>query len=186
MKAAIQKYGKENFTIEEIGGANSESELNYIEWLAIEVNNCIAPNGYNLKQGGDSMRQTEASKLKIGKSNSISIVDCSTGIIYDSASQASRELKTQQSHISACVNGQLNTHLGKVFKKTSEWDGVLISITSRRKKVIETTTGILYLSARDAADKLKIKYSGVKSAATGKQKQHKGYTFKYIDSKEAA
>ncbi len=51
---AIQKYGKENFIIEEIDGANSLSELNYLEWLYIHKFNCISPNGYNLKEGGGS------------------------------------------------------------------------------------------------------------------------------------
>ena len=51
---AIKKYGKENFTIEEIGGANSIAELNYQEWLLIHKNNTLWPNGYNLKEGGDN------------------------------------------------------------------------------------------------------------------------------------
>ena len=32
---AMRKYGIENFTIEEIGGANNITELNYQEWLLI-------------------------------------------------------------------------------------------------------------------------------------------------------
>lgn len=54
ISTAIQKYGKENFIIEEIGGANNQSELNYQEWLLINKYNTIAPNGYNLVHGGNS------------------------------------------------------------------------------------------------------------------------------------
>lgn len=52
LKNAIKKYGKENFIIEEIDGANSQSELNYKEWLLIHKNNTVFPNGYNMKEGG--------------------------------------------------------------------------------------------------------------------------------------
>jgi group I intron endonuclease len=54
LKSAIQKYGPENFTIEEIDGANSLSELNYKEWLLIHKFNSLAPNGYNIREGGGS------------------------------------------------------------------------------------------------------------------------------------
>lgn len=53
LKNAIKKYGKDNFTIEEIDGANSQSELNYKEWLFIHKSNSLWPNGYNIKKGGE-------------------------------------------------------------------------------------------------------------------------------------
>lgn len=54
LRDAIKKYGKENFTIEEIGGATNQTELNYQEWFLINKYNTLAPNGYNLKSGGGS------------------------------------------------------------------------------------------------------------------------------------
>lgn len=63
---AIQKYGKENFTVEEIDGANSLSELNYLEQHHIYINNCTAPNGYNLTSGGNNGgKRSEESKKKM-------------------------------------------------------------------------------------------------------------------------
>ena len=52
LNKTIRKYGKENFTIEEIGGANSQSELNYLEWLYVHNFNSLVPNGLNMKEGG--------------------------------------------------------------------------------------------------------------------------------------
>lgn len=51
---AIQKYGKENFTVEQIDVASDRDELNAKEQYWIAHYDCIAPKGYNLTSGGDS------------------------------------------------------------------------------------------------------------------------------------
>lgn len=66
---AIVKYGKENFIIEEIDTADSIEELNYKEEYYIKYYNCISPNGYNIKYGGNNKRLSEETKLKISISN---------------------------------------------------------------------------------------------------------------------
>jgi group I intron endonuclease len=66
--AAIRKYGKENFTIEEIDGANSLAELNYLEQHYIYIYNSLAPNGYNLMPGGRNSTHTEETKKKMSES----------------------------------------------------------------------------------------------------------------------
>jgi group I intron endonuclease len=65
LHSAMVKYGIENFKIEEIDGANSEAELNYKEWLYIYKFNCIAPNGYNLREGGHSRSAVSESTRKL-------------------------------------------------------------------------------------------------------------------------
>lgn len=49
---AIQKYSKENFTIEEIDSAKTPEGLNALEEYYIKTLNTLAPNGYNLLPGG--------------------------------------------------------------------------------------------------------------------------------------
>lgn len=66
---AIQKYGKENFTIEEIDHAGTFEELNEKEVYWIKELNCLTPNGYNLKFGGENGSLSEETKQKIGNSN---------------------------------------------------------------------------------------------------------------------
>lgn len=68
---AIRKYGTENFTIEEIDGANSISELNYKEWLLIYKFNSLAPNGYNCKEGGNRPKYSNKTKEKMTNSAKI-------------------------------------------------------------------------------------------------------------------
>jgi group I intron endonuclease len=66
--SAIRKYGKENFSIEEIDGANSLSELNYLEKHYINTYNSLAPNGYNLSSGGNNGLHSDETKQKMSKS----------------------------------------------------------------------------------------------------------------------
>jgi group I intron endonuclease len=61
---AINKYGKENFLIEQIDSATSYSELNQKEYDWIVKENCLAPNGYNLRDGGMMGSVSEETRLK--------------------------------------------------------------------------------------------------------------------------
>jgi len=70
LKNAIQKYGKDTFIIEIIDGANNLTELNYLEQHYIHVYNSLAPNGYNLRNGGNNELHSEESKIKMRKPKS--------------------------------------------------------------------------------------------------------------------
>lgn len=69
IKNAIQKYGKENFIIEQIDSAESLSELNEKEKYWIDKLNSLTPNGYNLRTGGDNHKASEDTKRKMSISN---------------------------------------------------------------------------------------------------------------------
>jgi len=63
--SAIRKYGEENFTIEIIDTADSIEELNKKEIFWISKSNTLAPNGYNLKLGGNQGgKNSEEAKKK--------------------------------------------------------------------------------------------------------------------------
>lgn len=53
---AINKYGNENFTVEQIDNASTPDELNEKEVYWINHFNSFAPNGYNLSEGGNGCR----------------------------------------------------------------------------------------------------------------------------------
>jgi group I intron endonuclease len=64
--AAIRKYGKENFQIEEIAKADNQEQLDVLEKTYIQLTNSLAPNGYNLKTGGlEGSRYSEESRKKM-------------------------------------------------------------------------------------------------------------------------
>jgi group I intron endonuclease len=52
LSSAIQKHGRENFTVKEIFVAFDEDSLNYYETYFIKFYNTLSPNGYNLSMGG--------------------------------------------------------------------------------------------------------------------------------------
>ena len=69
---AIQKYGINAFCVEEIGSYSNLEDLNNAEEYFIDWFNCLVPNGYNIRLGGNystfslETRQ-KMSKAKLGK-----------------------------------------------------------------------------------------------------------------------
>lgn len=161
---AIQKYGKQNFMIEEIGGANSQAELNYLEWLMIINNNSLVPNGYNLVEGGwCTGKMSTQVKNKISKANKgrkhtkKSKINMSLG----SLGQKSGMLNKNHTKLSKDKNSLSNG--GKYFLVFKDniivWEGVNKSQCSRD----------LNLSS----------IGNITECLNGNRKQHKGYIFLY-------
>ena len=69
LSSAVQKYGKENFTIEELGTADTQGELDTLEKSMIEKHTTLAPNGYNLKEGGLGGALGQGAKDKLSRAN---------------------------------------------------------------------------------------------------------------------
>lgn len=67
---SIKKYGKENFLFEVLENCASLEELNKREEFLIQELNTLAPNGYNLKPGGNNHTLPESSRQKISIANS--------------------------------------------------------------------------------------------------------------------
>lgn len=64
--SAIQKYGRENFEIEQLAKADTQEQLDELEKLFIQLNSSLAPDGYNLKTGGlEGSRYSDESKMKM-------------------------------------------------------------------------------------------------------------------------
>lgn len=57
MTDAIKKYGRENFTIEEIEVCKNQKALNKAESKWIAFYDCIAPKGYNIKRGANGKKK---------------------------------------------------------------------------------------------------------------------------------
>jgi group I intron endonuclease len=71
---ALQKHGKDNFTVEQIDTASTIEGLNVLEEFYIKKLNTLAPNGYNLLPGGENRRQHEDTKEKLSKINKGKII----------------------------------------------------------------------------------------------------------------
>lgn len=64
---AIQKYGKENFTVEQIDVACDRDELDQKEIYWIHYYDCLAPKGYNLQTGGSHCLFSEETRRKMSE-----------------------------------------------------------------------------------------------------------------------
>lgn len=69
--AAFKKYGKENFVFEILWSSTTLDidALNNFERDFIYLFDTMAPNGYNLKEGGNNGKLSDETKKKIGESN---------------------------------------------------------------------------------------------------------------------
>ncbi len=73
---AIVKYGPEAFTHAVLhGGIDCQDELNRLEEAEIAAHRTLAPNGYNLLEGGGSRRPSEETRRRISESNKIAQAD---------------------------------------------------------------------------------------------------------------
>jgi group I intron endonuclease len=66
LKRAFEKYGIDNFIFEMICSCDNE-ELDKLEIHYMNEFNSIVPNGYNLREGGNSGRHNEETKKKISE-----------------------------------------------------------------------------------------------------------------------
>jgi group I intron endonuclease len=67
---AMQRDGKDNFTLEILAEAQNQAELNQLETYFIETQNTLSPNGYNLCGGGGKKNQiSEETRLKLSVSH---------------------------------------------------------------------------------------------------------------------
>jgi len=67
LERAAKKYGLRNFLVEILEeNVESVEKLNELEQYYIEKFNCLCPNGYNFKRGGENKKHHALTKRKIG------------------------------------------------------------------------------------------------------------------------
>ncbi len=156
---AIQKYGKENFIVEEIDGANSLSELNYLETHYICKFNSLVPSGYNLSSGGGNKRTHPDTKKKL-----------SEALIGIKRSEETKKL------MSISKLGSKNYLFGT---KHSQDRKDKISSKSRLQKhpILCLENGKTYINVGRAAEDLNIKRHIIDNYLYGRTKTALGYTF---------
>lgn len=167
---SIRKYGIENFTIEEIGGANSLSELNYLEKLYICKYNSLAPNGYNLQEGGGNARHNKETIEKMSKkishyfkhnkhSRSIEVYDIETGEYFPSIRGAARHVGINQALLVGYLQGKKTnpTNL-RYLNKTNNYNPPTKK-SCRAKEIINTETGETWPSVRKCAISVNIEHN---------------------------
>lgn len=169
LKSAINKYGVDNFVFKLVC-ITFDNQLDDMEIQYIEKYNCLAPNGYNLRRGGNSGRHHAETKQKI-----------------------SDTLKMRYHNGLVHPRNQLGIpHSEITKKKISEANkGRIISQESINKRIISRRINKIiqfdiegdrlnsFDSCKEAAEYIGISLSSINLCCNGKNKTAKGFVWKY-------
>ena len=165
---AIQKYGIENFTVEQIDLAENIDELNQKEMYWIEHYDCIIPKGYNQCYGGNN----------------------TCGYHHKEESKQKMSIKKSQNYIGEGNPFYNKTHSEESRKKMSEARKGLKHLTEEQikrlreshhtVKVINVDTGEVFDSIKDAGLKYNIEPTHITRVCKGKRKTCGGDRWEYV------
>lgn len=167
LKNAIDKYGRDNFTLEVIYKACSLEELNKKEKYYIELHGSMAPNGYNLKTGGNSPIYSEESVQKMSESHKGQL-----GYWLGKKHSEETKQKLVESHL-----GEKNCNFGK--PKSDSTKKKISDAQGNKKAIVCNETGGIFQSLRLAAKELNIQENNIRAVLKGRRKSAGGFTFKY-------
>ena len=156
LKAAIDKYGKNSFSIEIIDTASSLNELNEKEIKWIKELNTISPNGYNLDGGGNNKNVHPATRKKL------------------SLAQNGNRYKMSKIGCKNISEGK------KGIKFTDEHKKSLSNARSDKKKVRCVETNEVFNSFHEAARILNLPLSNIARCANGERKTCHGLHFEVV------
>lgn len=175
---SIQKYGKNNFTIDIICSSLDTKYLNDLEIFFISYFNSIVPNGYNIKSGGN-----QGGKCSNDLKNLISE---RLKNYYKTHISFNRGKKFTKEHIAnmSKVRKGFTSEARKLANKNCKYK-IQIKVIAINIKTKETKE---YPSISDCAKSLNLDPTCVSRVLNNikYRKQHKGYKFfnKEIDKKE--
>lgn len=169
VKSAINKYGKENFTIEQIDSAASLEELNKKEVNWISKLGTL-DSGYNLHPGGNSTQITEETREKLSKvarGRKLSNETISKIVKANKGSKRSIKSKEKMS-IAAKKDVNRVSHLNNI---------------SPRKKIIDNN-GNIYSSISQASKLLNVSRGSIYKVLNREWKQVNNMTFSYLENND--
>jgi hypothetical protein len=124
LKSAINKYGLDNFDFKLVC-ITFDNQLDDMEIKYIEQYNSLVPNGYNLRQGGNSGRHNAETKQKIAetllKNRKVIQFDIQGNRLntFNSCTEAAESVGNSPSTIGHCCNGDIKTAAGFRWKYES-------------------------------------------------------------------
>lgn len=157
---AIRKYGMDGFDVEVIDSATNPEELNKKEINYIRQFECLKPDGYNIRSGGNSSPMAESTKR----------------LLAEKARLRPRKKRDTLKCLSTSVSrgGKTYTHQ----PKTSE-------IRKKSRMLVEGTnlqTGevIIFESTLEAQKNGGFHRGKISECCRGKRKVHKLHTWRYL------
>lgn len=170
---AIQKYGKENFTVEQIDVASDRDELNKKEIYWIQHYDCLAPKGYNLRVGGGQGEiVSEETRYRLGNGNRGKHLSDET---KKKMSEARRGFKMSPESIAKSVETKRANGTYKRLTKVAKKNG---KSCSKRVRCVET--GKVYSSITKAAEKNNLFRGNISACLRGLTKTAGKLHWKYV------
>jgi group I intron endonuclease len=180
LKRAFEKYGIDNFIFEMICSCDNE-ELDKLEIQYMTEFNSIVPNGYNLREGGNSGRHNEETKRKISEAlkGRTDIINHQLGkpVTEETKKKISDALKGRTDIIRNYFRTTGMHHTEKANKKMSE---------SHKKKVDQYDLDNNFIksfdSIADAAIEINTCRDNIGRVCSGRNKTAAGFIWKYKES----
>lgn len=158
IRRAIQKHGKDSFSVGVIGEYQTIDQLNDAEEFFIDFHNCLAPNGYNLTAGGCNRMISEITRKKLSESHK--------GLKYPNKKKRTKP---------AWNKGIPKLpHTG--FQKGHK------SYAVHRKQAVICSNGKTYASITEAAKELETSSGKICAVIKGTRNHTKGFTFKKVSN----
>lgn len=155
LKQAIQEYGKDAFTMEQVDTAETREELNRKEVAWIERENSMHPHGYNVDKGGYHIQYTDAARKKMSDHHA----DVSG---QNNPMFGSRHRDESRRLISTRLSGK---YVGKA--------------SFNHRAVINLDTGERFDTATEAAGRYGVTVSTLTKTCRGVQKRTAGYRWAF-------
>lgn len=173
LRNAMNKYGRDNFTIETVDTAISKDELNNKEiyWIN-EYKSNNRNYGYNIAGGGKA-----TSKLK-------PVICLSNNKKYNSIIECANDLNADPKMIGEVCRGNKCSHKGLKFAYLDKNNNPILNILRNAKpikKVMCYETGIIYGSCIKASKELGLSRNAISEVAYGRTPTANGYHFFFVD-----
>lgn len=161
---AIQKYGKENFTVEQIDVACDRDELDKKEQYWIDFYDSMNPEkGYNLTSGGDHPKMSEETRKKISEAKK-----GEKNHIYGKHHSIETRKKMSAAHKGKRKSEEMRKKISGAHHP-------------RARKVLCVETGEVFDCITIASKTKNLNYRNISNVCIGKRNKCGGYSWRYLD-----
>lgn len=184
---AINKYGRDGFTVEQLATAISIEELNILEEQLILEYDCLAPKGYNILPGGKNRRHHEETKAKLREAlHGRPIANRWNKGFLGSHAQETKDKISAKLKGRPIKNRMNGAPKGRPVspERRAQISATMTGVAQpwKYKPVMIVETGALYVSINEAAAATGLGRTTVTGLLkSGKRHKKTGFTFKFLD-----
>lgn len=192
LNRAMDKYGKNNFSIEELVKAKTQEDLDRLEKKYIKQYDAIN-SGYNIREGGSNGKWHPESIEKMRQSQITRLAETTTGVYqFDLRGNLIRKWRSEREildetgwKVGDCLTNKRHMRYGFIWLRENNPELALQKSKKcrpkRRKIIAEKGEEIkVFKSLAEASRQLKIDHSGISQAANGRLNTYKSYTWRYL------